>query len=53
MGNLDHRAELKSHDEIAKALHASPAHIKPGKPGAARPLMPGAAPSGRKDVEWM
>ena len=38
MGKLDHRAELKSHDEIAKALHASPAHIKPGKPEGGAPV---------------
>ena len=53
MSNLDHRAELKSHDEIARALHASPAHIKPGKPKGGTPVDAGAAPSGRNDVEWM
>ena len=33
IGDLDYRVELKSRDEITKALHASPAHVKPGKPG--------------------
>ena len=45
MGNLDHRVELKSHDETTRALHAAPAPIKAGKSGETR-RNPGGAPVG-------